>query len=137
MSHMEEYESCPMGHSMSGRSTEEDVDYNDCYEDSHDIENEGEKKISERREERRREEETHLAIRGMVEEVGGRILETRRRKTTIERSTEIVRVIFSPAMGTIELSLPALVCSPESVGRKNTAILRRAIRMVGMMRTVV
>lgn len=60
-------------------------------------------------------------MRGIVEEVGGRILETSSRKTTIERRTEIVRVIFSV----------------ESVGRKNTAMLRNAIKTVGIMRTTV
>jgi hypothetical protein len=31
----------------------------------------------------------YLAINGIVEEVGGKILDTKRRKTTIERRTEI------------------------------------------------
>ena len=57
----------------------------------------------------------------MVEEVGGRIFETSRRKTTIERSTEIVKVIFSV----------------ESVGRKSTDIERNDMRTVGMIRTTV
>lgn len=63
----------------------------------------------------------YLAIRGIVEDVGGRILETSRRKTTIDNSTLIVRVIFSP----------------ESVGRKNTAMLKNAIKTVGIIKTTV
>lgn len=38
----------------------------------------------------------YLAINGIVEEVGGRIFETNNKNTTIDRSTEIVKVIFSP-----------------------------------------
>lgn len=37
----------------------------------------------------------YLARRGIVEDVGGRIFETSNRKTTMERRTEIVNVIFS------------------------------------------
>ena len=40
----------------------------------------------------------YLAIRGIVEDVGGRILETRSKNTTMESRTEIVNVIFSPAI---------------------------------------
>lgn len=39
----------------------------------------------------------YRAIRGMVDEVGGRILETRRRKTTKARRMLIASVIFSLA----------------------------------------
>ena len=39
----------------------------------------------------------YLAMRGMVDEVGGRILDTRRRKTTRARRMEMARVIFSLA----------------------------------------
>jgi hypothetical protein len=39
----------------------------------------------------------YLAISGIVDDVGGRIFETSSRKTTIDNSTEIVNVIFSPA----------------------------------------
>jgi hypothetical protein len=39
----------------------------------------------------------YLAISGIVDDVGGRILETSNRNTTIDRRTDIVRVIFSPA----------------------------------------
>uniref|UniRef100_A0A0R3QIK8 KH_dom_type_1 domain-containing protein n=1 Tax=Brugia timori TaxID=42155 RepID=A0A0R3QIK8_9BILA len=63
----------------------------------------------------------YLAISGIVDEVGGKILETSNRKTTIESNTDIVSVIFSP----------------ESVGRKNTAILKNAINTVGMISTTV
>lgn len=38
----------------------------------------------------------YFAINGMVEDVGGRILETNRRKTTMDRRTLMVKVIFSP-----------------------------------------
>ena len=63
----------------------------------------------------------YFAIRGMVDEVGGRILETSSRNTTMERRTEMVSVIFSP----------------ESVGRKNTAIERNAMSTVGIISTTV
>jgi hypothetical protein len=63
----------------------------------------------------------YLAINGIVEEVGGRIFDTNKRKTTIESKTLIVSVIFSP----------------ESVGRKKTAIDRKAIKTVGIIRTTV
>ena len=39
----------------------------------------------------------YLAIRGRTREVGGKILETRRRNTTSERRMLIPRVTFSPA----------------------------------------
>ena len=39
----------------------------------------------------------YLAIRGRTREVGGRILDTRRRNTTSERRMEIPSVTFSPA----------------------------------------
>lgn len=58
---------------------------------------------------------------GIVDEVGGRILETSSRKTTMESRTEMVSVIFSV----------------ESVGRKNTATDRNAITTVGMINTTV
>jgi hypothetical protein len=38
----------------------------------------------------------YLAMRGRTREVGGRILETRRRKTTRERRIDMPRVTFSP-----------------------------------------
>ena len=60
-------------------------------------------------------------MRGIVNEVGGRILETSSKKTTIESRTEIVSVIFSV----------------ESVGRKKTATERKAITTVGMISTTV
>ena len=37
----------------------------------------------------------YLAMRGMVEEVGGRIFDTSSKKTTIESKTDMIRVIFS------------------------------------------
>lgn len=40
----------------------------------------------------------YFAMSGIVEEVGGNIFETSRRKTTIESNTEIVSVIFSTKM---------------------------------------
>ena len=58
---------------------------------------------------------------GIVDEVGGRILETSSRKTTMESRTEMVSVIFSV----------------ESVGRKNTATDKNAITTVGMINTTV
>ena len=64
---------------------------------------------------------TYLAIRGIVEEVGGRIFETKRRKTTIDRRTDTVKVIFSV----------------ESVGRKSTDIERKVMRIVGIINTTV
>jgi hypothetical protein len=39
----------------------------------------------------------YLAIRGMLTDVGGRIFETSRRKTTSASSIEMHIVIFSPA----------------------------------------
>jgi len=39
----------------------------------------------------------YLAMRGIVMDVGGRILETRRRKTTRASRIDIHMVIFSPA----------------------------------------
>ena len=39
----------------------------------------------------------YLAIRGMVSDVGGRILETSSRKTTRASKMEMHMVIFSPA----------------------------------------
>lgn len=60
-------------------------------------------------------------MRGIVDEVGGRILETSSRKTTMESRTEMVSVIFSV----------------ESVGRKNTATDRNAITTVGIINTTV
>src|SRR4051812_43103858 len=63
----------------------------------------------------------YFAMRGIVEEVGGRIFDTSRRNTTMDSSTEMVRVIFSP----------------ESVGRKNTAIERNAISAAGSINTTV
>lgn len=62
-----------------------------------------------------------MAIRGMVAEVGGRIFETRSKKTTMESRTEMVRVIFSV----------------ESAGRKSTDMDKKDIKTVGMIRTTV
>lgn len=38
----------------------------------------------------------YLAINGIVEDVGGRIFDTRSKNTTMESRTDIVNVIFSP-----------------------------------------
>lgn len=63
----------------------------------------------------------YLAINGIVDEVGGRIFDTNNKKTTIDSKTDIVKVIFSP----------------ESVGKKNTAIDKNAINTVGIIKTTV
>jgi hypothetical protein len=63
----------------------------------------------------------YLAINGIVDDVGGKIFDTRSKNTTIDNNTLIVRVIFSP----------------ESAGRKNTAMDRKAINTVGIIRTTV
>jgi hypothetical protein len=63
----------------------------------------------------------YFAINGIVDEVGGRILETSNKNTTIDRRTEIVRVTFSV----------------ESAGKKKTLADRKAISIVGMIRTTV
>ena len=42
-------------------------------------------------------------MRGIVDDVGGRIFETSSKKTTMERSTEMVRVIFSPDKETVRV----------------------------------
>lgn len=93
----EEKDSYPMGHSMSCWRTKIYVDYDNCYKNCDDIENKCEKKIS--RINFNVDKQffflTNFAIRGIVDEVGGRILETSKRKTTIERRTEMMRVIFS------------------------------------------
>lgn len=63
----------------------------------------------------------YLAIKGMLSEVGGRILETKSKKTTKAKRMEIPSVIFSE----------------HSAGRKNTAILRKAIKTVGIIKMTV
>lgn len=51
----------------------------------------------------------YLAINGIVDEVGGRILETSNRKTTIESNTDIVSVIFSPEIASYDIHRHNLV----------------------------
>lgn len=43
----------------------------------------------------------YFAIKGIVEDVGGRIFDTSNKKTTIESKTDIVKVIFSPKINKI------------------------------------
>ena len=63
----------------------------------------------------------YLAISGIESEVGGRIFETNKRKTTKASKIEMPNVIFSE----------------HSAGRKNTAIERNAIKTVGIIRITV
>lgn len=63
----------------------------------------------------------YFAINGIVREVGGKILETSNKKTTMERSTLIVKLIFSA----------------ESVGSMKTARDKNAMNTVGMINTTV
>lgn len=59
---------------------------------------------------------SYLATRGMDDDVGGRILETRRRNTTIERRTFIVNPIFSPEEKRLK-RVNRGVFIPDAVGR--------------------
>jgi hypothetical protein len=86
----------------------------------------------------------YLAIRGIVDEVGGKILETNRRKTTMERRTvtgergngaNLHKRIW-PKIGSGP-EMVSVIFSPESVGKKKTAIERNAIKTVGMISTIV
>ena len=70
-----------------------------------------------------------------MDEVGGKILETNNRNTTMESRTEnyllqLQYTLFAPEMVRV-------IFSPESVGRKKTAIERKAINTVGIIRTTV
>ena len=62
----------------------------------------------------------NLEIKGMAL-AGGRILDTSRRKTTIDRVSEMVSVVFSPA----------------TVGKRKTKTVMKEMRMVGMSRLTV
>jgi hypothetical protein len=65
--------------------------------------------------------QSYLAINGIVSEVGGRILETSNRNTTNASRMLMPRVIFSE----------------HSAGKKKTAILKNAIKTVGMIKMIV